>query len=409
MKIALVHPRMDIPGGAERLISWIAKGLSKKGLEVTIFTEKFNPRLIPLEPADGIRVELFKKGLLDRFINSKIMDKKAFARQLSSLLKGFSVVISFNFPSYWWVAEAKRISDSFPLSLWFCNEPLRRLYRDKADRFLMDYFNTKSTDRYNLHLKEEVRKRLEEDRINMARLMRDRKIDKDSVSSMDKVLAISSYTAESLKSIFGIEPKVCYPGIPLRGDNSGGLKASVRRGNTILTIGWSSPKKNINNVLEAVKILRGRGSVPGFKLKIIGHDARLCNIKGLIEDLGIGDIVELIGRVDEEELFQYYRNAKAVVYIPIDEPFGLVPVEAMMCGTPVVVSNHGGPREIVQDGKTGIHVDPFDPRVVADGLERLLNDDKLVNEMGQNGYNLMREKFTIDHFVERLIGDNIIP
>ncbi len=441
MKIALVHPRMDIPGGAERLISWIAKGLSKKGLEVTIFTEKFNPRLIPLEPADGIRVELFKKGLLDRFINSKIMDKKAFARQLSSLLKGFSVVISFNFPSYWWVAEAKRISDSFPLSLWFCNEPLRRLYRDKADSFLMDYFKSEiqscrgdiydahccgsdksdpyidtqasqleeGFNRYNLHLKEEVRKRLEEDKINMARLMRDRKIDKDSVSSMDKVLAISSYTAESLKSIFGIEPKVCYPGIPLRGDNSGGLKASVRRGNTILTIGWSSPKKNINNVLEAVKILRGRGSVPGFKLKIIGHDARLCNIKGLIEDLGIGDIVELIGRVDEEELFQYYRNAKAVVYIPIDEPFGLVPVEAMMCGTPVVVSNHGGPGEIVQDGKTGIHVDPFDPNSVADGLERLLNDDKLVNEMGQNGYNLMREKFTIDHFVERLIGDNIIP
>jgi len=80
-----------------------------------------------------------------------------------------------------------------------------------------------------------------------------------------------------------------------------------------------------------------------------------------------------------------------------------------MCGTPVVVSNHGGPGEIVQDGKTGIHVDPFDPNSVADGLERLLNDDKLVNEMGQNGYNLMREKFTIDHFVERLIGDNIIP
>ncbi len=417
MKIALVHPRLDIAGGAERLLLWLAQGLGKRGLDVTIFTERFNPRF-----TDGhIKVEVFKKGLLNRLINSKLIDKKSYAKQLSCLLKDFSTVVSFNFPSYWWVAEAKRLSTSFPDAIWFCNEPLRRLYRDKTDRFLAGRMNPTPTSShrrcvdskgYNTHLKEEVRRRIEEDGNNLARLRRDREIDKLSVSCMDKVLAISDYTGQNIESIFGVEPVVCYPGIPLRGSDYGNLKVSVTdlkvsgtRERTILTIGWSSPKKNINNVLEAVKILSEKGSVTNFKLKIIGYDARLHDIKGLIEDLGIAGMVELIGYVGEEGLFEHYRNAKAVVYIPIDEPFGLVPVEAMMCGTPVIVSNHGGPREMVQDGKTGIHVDPFDPPEVADAIERLLKDDKLADEMGQNGYNLVRDNFTIDHFVERFLDD----
>ena len=426
MKMALVHPRMDIAGGAERLLLWLAQGLGKRGLDVTIFTERFNRRF-----AEGhIKVEVFKKGLLNRFINSKLIDKKSYAKQLSRLLKDFSTVVSFNFPSYWWVAEAKKISTDFPNAVWFCNEPLRRLYRDKTDRFLMDYYVNKDkilryaqNDRrkchsdtecnegeesnlngQNLHLKEEVQRRLDEDSNNLARLRRDREIDRLSVSCMDKVLAISHYTAQNLKSIFGIESIVCYPGIPDPSLRSG-QALNVRRDNTILTIGWSSPKKNINNVLEAVKILSKRNSALNFRLKIIGYDARLSNIRGLIENLGITDMVELIGYVGEEELFEHYRSAKAVVYIPVDEPFGLVPVEAMMCGTPVIVSNHGGPKEMVQDGKTGIHVDPFDPHRVADAIERLLKNEKLVDEMGQNGYNMVRENFTIDKFVERFLDD----
>lgn len=405
MKIALVHPRLDIPGGAERLLLWLAQGLGKRGLDVTIFTPFRNCKFLTGQ-AERVKVEVLKKGLFNRLINSKLMDKKVYAKQLSCLLKDFSTVVSFNFPSYWWVAEAKNLSTYFPYAIWFCNEPLRRLYRDKTDRFLMDYYSKR--ERGNLHLRKEVQRRLEEDSNNLARLRRDREIDKLSVSTMDKVLAISDYTGQNLKSIFGVEPIVCYPGIPLRRNDSGGINASATRDNTILTIGWSSPKKNINNVLEAVKILSEKGSVTNFKLKIIGYDARLHDIKGLIEDLGITGMVELIGYVGEEELFEHYRNAKAVVYIPIDEPFGLVPVEAMMCGVPVVVSNHGGPKEMVQDGKTGIHVDPFDPPKVADALERLLKDDKLVNEMGQNGYNLVRENFTIDHFVERFLDDIIV-
>lgn len=173
----------------------------------------------------------------------------------------------------------------------------------------------------------------------------------------------------------------------------------------ILTIGWKSPTKNLNDVLEAMKILSQRGHARGHRLRIIGYDAGVNDIRRAIEALGITDMVELAGYVSDEELVESYTTAKAVVYIPIDEPFGLVPVEAMACGTPVVVSNHGGPREIVEDGKTGIHVDPFDPYEVAGGIERLVSDEELVNEMGENGYNLVRGKFTIDHYVERLLGE----
>lgn len=427
MKIAIVHPRLDKPGGAERLILWLADGLKRRGLHATLFTERFDRRLTD----DRIEVGVLRRGLLNRLLVSKIIDRILYGRQLSRLVKGFSTVIAFNFPSYWWLAEAKRLSINVPRVVWFCNEPLRRLYRDKADRFLMQYCRSAQAhcvgngvpDRsrqlaedawgQNLHLKEEVRMRLIEDRRNLARQRRDREIDKRSVAAMDKVLTISDYTAQSIRSIFGLEAGVCYPGIPLPTGGPGAApprsgavaKDSVRREDMILTIGWRSPKKNLNNVLEAMKILSQRGRARGHRLRIIGYDAGVNDIRRAIEALGITDMVELAGYVSDEELVESYTTAKAVVYIPIDEPFGLVPVEAMACGTPVVVSNHGGPGEIVEDGKTGIHVDPFDPYEVAGGIERLISDEELVNEMGENGYNLVRGKFTIDHYVERLLGE----
>ena len=96
-----------------------------------------------------------------------------------------------------------------------------------------------------------------------------------------------------------------------------------------------------------------------------------------------------------------YREALATVYVPVDEPFGLVALESMLHGTPVVISDHGGMAEVVTDGDMGFHVNPFDPEAVAGAVKTLLDNPNLARRMGESGHNRVVENFTLEKFVER--------
>jgi glycosyltransferase involved in cell wall biosynthesis len=85
-----------------------------------------------------------------------------------------------------------------------------------------------------------------------------------------------------------------------------------------------------------------------------------------------------------EQLDELYEESQIVAYPTIDEPWGLVPLEAMAHGRPVIVGT-GGPRESVIDGKTGIYVDPFDVKDIAESISKLLSDFELCKYMGDQG------------------------
>jgi D-inositol-3-phosphate glycosyltransferase len=84
--------------------------------------------------------------------------------------------------------------------------------------------------------------------------------------------------------------------------------------------------------------------------------------------------VRLLGRVGRGELPALYRSADLVVNVPWYEPFGIVPLEAMACGVPVVASAVGGLVDSVVDGVTGVHVPPRRPRLLAAAAAELLAD-----------------------------------
>lgn len=90
----------------------------------------------------------------------------------------------------------------------------------------------------------------------------------------------------------------------------------------------------------------------GVPLKVVGEGKMLARLKELA-----GPTIEFLGGVDDEALRELYAGAKALLYPVEDEDFGIVPVEAMAFGTPVIAHNSGGPRETVIDGKTGVLFD----------------------------------------------------
>jgi glycosyltransferase involved in cell wall biosynthesis len=99
----------------------------------------------------------------------------------------------------------------------------------------------------------------------------------------------------------------------------------------------------------------------GIKLKIVGE----------VVDSKLGESVESLGRVDDDQLPELYSQAKGFVALSRDEDFGMTVVESMMFGTPVLAYNGGGYRETVVPGKTGILVDGTDIKSVGEGIKQM--------------------------------------
>lgn len=133
------------------------------------------------------------------------------------------------------------------------------------------------------------------------------------------------------------------------------------------------------------------------------HDAK--HYASLIRQHKVGDRVELRGFVTEAEIVELYANALGVCYLPFDEDYGYVTLEAMLSGKPVVVGRDGGgATEFVEDGRDGLVVEP-EPRAIADALDALYLDRARAKEMGLRG----REKLhamglSWGRVVERIIS-----
>jgi D-inositol-3-phosphate glycosyltransferase len=143
-------------------------------------------------------------------------------------------------------------------------------------------------------------------------------------------------------------------------------------------------RKGIGNVIEAI------ARVPDAELVIAGgppaglidDDPEACRFARLAHELGVADRVELRGAVPRSEVPGLLRSADVVACCPWYEPFGLVAVEAMACGVPVIASAVGGLAETVLDGVTGIHVPPRRPDAIAAAICTLLAEPGRRRSMG---------------------------
>ena len=105
-------------------------------------------------------------------------------------------------------------------------------------------------------------------------------------------------------------------------------------------------------------------------------------IKSLCHDLGMDDLVIFLGKRAQDTLPYYYSAADILIMPSYYESFGMVALEAMACGTPVVASQVGGLPYLVQDGKTGLIVPSGDPEALVAPLDRLMKDKDLREKLG---------------------------
>jgi len=182
----------------------------------------------------------------------------------------------------------------------------------------------------------------------------------------------------------------------------------------LLFVGRIEPLKGLDVLIEAISIMLKDEMLKEnpFCLAVIGGDAdenteandnlEMSRIKVLTEKAGLGDLVTFLGKKSQDSLPYYYSAAEAVVVPSQYESFGMVALEAMACGTPVVASQIGGLAYLVQDGETGYTVPVDEPAELARHLTSLLQDADLRARMGKKAVKVAQD-YAWDKIASRLL------
>jgi glycosyltransferase involved in cell wall biosynthesis len=159
------------------------------------------------------------------------------------------------------------------------------------------------------------------------------------------------------------------------------------------------PQKRQDVLIEAARHLKSDA-----RIVLAGGGRQLAHYQSLIKsDRKIQKRVEMRGFVSEEEMLKLYRDALAICYLPWDEDYGYVSLEAMYSGKPLIVARDGGgATEFIEDGREGSVVDPT-PEAVARAIDELYLDRKRAQEMGERGREkVLAMKLSWQHVVEKL-------
>ncbi|UYQ94094.1 glycosyltransferase [Chitinophaga horti] len=168
----------------------------------------------------------------------------------------------------------------------------------------------------------------------------------------------------------------------------------------LLQLGRMVPRKGVDNVIRALRHVKYTG-VP-LRLVIVGgetapgqgHDPEVMRLKKLAAELGVADKITFTGKKNRDEIKYYYSAADIFITTPWYEPFGITPLEAMACGTPVIGADVGGIKYSVQDGKTGLLVAPHNPEALAEKINTLVAQPELLDQMGTNAIRRVNSLFT---------------
>lgn len=260
--------------------------------------------------------------------------------------------------------------EAMPLPPWAAPEPQARPWRPAA-----------------------LRARLRDELATRARRIQVRE-ERANAAAFDRILANSLYSRESILRAYGLDATVCYLGV----DAQAFEQSAAPREDYLVGLGAIVPEKNIHMAIAAL----GELPAPRPRLIWVGNVATPGHLAGLRRHAdALGVAFEPRVGVSQAELRDALGRALALIYAPRLEPFGLAPLEAGACATPVVAVAEAGVRETVIDGVNGL-LAAHEPRALAAAIGRLRADPALARRLGAGGAALVRERWSLEAAAERL-------
>jgi starch synthase len=230
-------------------------------------------------------------------------------------------------------------------------------------------------------------------------------MEREGLCACDRVVAVSEGMKNDIMKCYPIPSSrisVVHNGIDpavyTRREDAGVLAKYRVRKPYVLFVGRLTRQKGVFDLLQASKMFPA-----GTQLVLATGKP---DEPGILEDLERavkrrGDVVWINSMLGQAETIALYSGASVSVTPSVYEPFGIVVLEAMACGSPVVASAVGGIREIVQSGRSGLLVPPSDPPGLAEAVNRLLGDTALQNRLAVNARKRVMERFSWESAARR--------
>ena len=229
----------------------------------------------------------------------------------------------------------------------------------------------------------------------------------------DKITANSNYTKNAITSIedkikdiveiipMGVDTSLFHP------KHATGLRDDFEAEYLILSVGRLVEKKGVKYLIMAMKdVIK---EFPNAKLIICGAGPEEENLENLTKKLNLKENVIFVGYIKNSDLPKYYTSSDIFILPSIKvkggdtEGLGVVLLEAMACGTPVIGSNTGGITDIIKHGESGFLVKPKDPEDIAEKIIVLLSNKELQQKFSEEGLKIVRERFSWNVIVKKFV------
>jgi len=236
-----------------------------------------------------------------------------------------------------------------------------------------------------------------------------RDIERLLVEQSDGIICCSNYMLDHIQHVLGAvktKVRVIPNGVESSRFNGGRQPQLILAGipedrKIILYVGRIVREKGIFTLLDALEKLRKQGK--DVSLVYVGEGPLKEDLAKEVLRRKLNDRVTLAGFVDEKKLVSLYNSSDVFVLPSHYEPFGMVVLEAMASRIPVVVSDVGGLSEIVEDGVTGVKVPAYNPSALAEGILRVLEDRELSEQLKENAYRAVQERYRWEMIAEKTI------
>jgi glycosyltransferase involved in cell wall biosynthesis len=223
----------------------------------------------------------------------------------------------------------------------------------------------------------------------------ERRLERSSLERSDFICSVSRYAAERTRGIFGLKDReisVIYNSV-----NVFDVESQLRAKDSVVFAGTVTRKKGIISLIRSwPEVLKNR---PNAELHVYGKDGMTEEGQSLTKKLksslspGMQTSVHFHGHVDASTLRQALRRARVSAFPSYSEAFSLAPMESMAEGCPTIFTKHATGRELIDDGRHGLLVDPDRPEEISNAIVRVLEDDQLAERLGAGGRRRILEDF----------------
>ncbi len=354
-KVALVFDWMTTSGGAER----VNLVLHKLFANAPIFTSVYNPEKVKGFESSNIKTSFIQKLPLAKTHHQYYLNLMPYAFEQFDL-SDYDIIISSSHS-----CAKGIITKPESLHICYCHSPMRYAWDD--------WHNYVSNYKMNPLLKFNGKKQLHKLRM----------WDRLSADRVDHFIANSNTTKRRIAKYYKKFSKVIHPMIYTKEFN---LNETNPR-DYYLAVGRLTPYKKFGLIVDAF-------NKNGKPLKIVGDGVEFASLKAKAKSN-----IELLRFIPDEDLKKIYENAKALIF-PQIEDFGITPLEAMACGTPVIAYNKGGALETVEENLSGIFFNKQTEKSLNEGIEKF---EKMEKSFDRQKIRKHVEKFDTESFEKQLM------